>query len=185
MTFEHRDITPERRPEYPGPKTHERVKTPLFFDLMKEALINYGSAQSGRLKLPKSDVHDIGFFFKKAWDDFVEPVLEYNDLAKTIEEKQWESKGAKSRAMTALKEQKEEIVTALKDVLPDLEIIPDPQLMDQKKLKKALARVYEGYASYINSKKAAFEKIVAESSEERDIGTDLGFLLGVWGRASQ
>lgn len=152
MTLEHRDITPVKRPEHAGEKTHERVKTYLFFDLIQEALESYADAKGGKLKLPKSELHDLEFFFKKAWDKFAEPILEYDDLMGIIEKQNWESKGAKSRAKTALDTRKAESETGLREVLPEIfEMLPHSGVVDQKKLRQALARLYEGYASYVKT----------------------------------
>ena len=104
-------------------------------------------------------------------------------MVKEIDEKQWESNGAKSRAMTALKERRAKRVTALKDVLPEFEIIPDSQFMDQEKLKKTLARVYEGYALYVKEHKDALVKAFEADEEQNAIFVTRIFLEPISGYA--
>jgi hypothetical protein len=174
MKFEHRDITPERRPEHAGQKTKERIKTYLFFDLMKEALINYDDFRKGKLRLPKSEVHNIEFFFKKLWDKFTEPLLEYPQLMEEIETKQWESKGAKSRALRALKERFDKSLAGLREVITDTDL----GVMDNEKRKRALARIYEGYAAYINENKTGFENLAEIVGKGFD--SELRAILGVY-----
>ena len=94
--FEHRDITPEKRPEYPGPTTGERIHTRMFFDIMNETLKDFDEARSENPESAKNPLSNVEFYFKKNWDNFTEPLLEYDDLKKAIEETEWKSKGEKA-----------------------------------------------------------------------------------------
>lgn len=121
---------------------------------------------------------DLEFFFKKSWDKFTEPLLEYGDLLNDAEKKELESKGAKSRAITALKKRLEESAIAAREAIPNFDFLPP----NSKERRQALARAYEGYASYVKAHGNMLMKAFDEDKANRENGRDPFFLrtyLGV------
>ena len=137
--LEHKDILGERRPKYSA-EVSSRARAEFFFGLVEETLINYDEARKQNPEKEKSPLQNLEFFFKKSWDNFTEPVLEYEDMLAEIIVKKWESKGAKSRALNLLKEQRAKVVENIKIVIPDFEEL------NAEEQNKAMAKLYEGYA---------------------------------------
>src|SRR3989344_6060701 len=106
--LEHKDISGERRPKY-SPELSRRVRAEFFFGLVEETLKNYDEARKQNPEKDRSPLQNLEFFFKKSWDNFTEPVLEYEDMLAEIMTKKWESNGAKSRALDELKEQRAKV----------------------------------------------------------------------------
>lgn len=153
--FEHRDITAERRPKVSS-EINERAQAQFFFNLMEETLSHYYDVKKEHLWADKSPLKNMEFFFKKSWDKFTEPVLEYEDMLAEIMTKQWESKGAKSRALTELNARREKSLEGIKLLVPDF------TFGDDKKKKKTLAKLYEGYASFIKLNEDKLDELADE-----------------------
>ncbi|OGD25257.1 hypothetical protein A2819_00065 [Candidatus Azambacteria bacterium RIFCSPHIGHO2_01_FULL_40_24] len=166
--LEHKDISGERRPKY-SVEVSGRARAEFFFGLMEETLRNYDEARKQNLEKEKSPFQNMEFFFKKSWDNFTEPVLEYEDMLAEIITKQWESNGAKSRALNSLKEQRAKVVENLKIVMPDFEEL------DAAEQKKAVAKLYEGYAGFISEKEEQLEQFSGDA--DRDFSFELRSFL--------
>mgnify|MGYP001562328922 CR=1 FL=1 len=167
--FEHRDIAAEKRPKKASSEIRERAQAGFFFELMEETLRNYYDAKQKNPESGRSPLSNMGFFFKKSWDEFVEPVREYEDMLAEIVAKKWESKGAKSRALTSLNERREKSLEGIKLLVPDF------LFGDDKKQKNTLAKLYEGYASYIGHNEDKLEKIADDVG--KGFKSSLSFLL--------
>lgn len=152
MSFEHHDIFSQKRPE----RAYERTRAKFFYELVDRALMNFEEARGEKPEKAESPVRDIGFFFKKEWDQFVEPVLEYEDLWAEIMTKKWESKGAESRARIALTEGRQGAIMGLKLVLPDVEE------MNPEERKKAVAKLYESYAAFIRDSEISLKRLTVD-----------------------
>ena len=140
--LEHKDISGERR-TYSREVT-EGTRAGFFYNLMEETLRNYDEARIANPEKASSPLQNVEFFFKKSWDNFAEPVLEYEDMLAEIMTKKWESNGAKSRALTQLKERRAKTLQNIKILIPDFES------RDAAKQRKAVAKLYEGYAKFIH-----------------------------------
>ena len=153
--LEHKDISGERRPKY-SPEVSRRARAEFFFGLMEETLRNYDDARKASPGKETSPLQNVEFFFKKSWDKFAEPVLEYEDMFADIMTKKWESKGAKGRELTRFKEQRAKALENIKIVMPDFEEL------DSAKQRKAVARLYEGYAGFIHDDEGKFSMLAEE-----------------------
>ena len=157
--LEHKDISGERRPKYASPEVSRRARAGFFFGLMEKTLRNYDEARKQNPGKEKSPLQNLGFFFKTSWDDFTEPLLEYEDMLAEIMAKKWESNGAKSRALNSLKERQAKTLEGIKIVMPDFEDL------DSEKQKKAIAKLYEGYAGFIHENEHKFGMLAEEVSK--------------------
>ncbi len=166
--LEHKDILGERRPKYSA-EVSSRARAEFFFGLVEETLINYDEARKQNPEKEKSPLQNLEFFFKKSWDNFTEPVLEYEDMLAEIIVKKWESKGAKSRALNLLKEQRAKVVENIKIVIPDFEEL------NAEEQNKAMAKLYEGYAGFISEKKEQLERLAGDA--DRDFSFELKSVL--------
>ncbi|MFY9462327.1 MAG: hypothetical protein WAP51_03955 [Candidatus Sungiibacteriota bacterium] len=156
--LEHKDISGERRPKY-SPEVSRRARAEFFFGLMEETLRNYDDARKASPGKETSPLQNVEFFFKKSWDNFTEPVLEYEDMLAEIMTKKWESNGAKSRALNELKTRRAKTLENIKIVMPDFEEL------DSAKRKKAAAKLYEGYAGFIHEKEGQLEGLAGDVSK--------------------
>lgn len=168
MPLEHKDISGERRPKY-SREVAERVRSGFFFDLMDETLRNYDEANKKNPGKENTPLQNVEFFFKKSWDNFTEPMLEYEDMLADIMTKKWESNGAKSRALTELKERRAKTLENIKIVMPDFEEL------DSAKQRKAIAKLYEGYAGFIHENRWKLGTLAEEVN--KGFSHQLGFTL--------
>ncbi|MDO8561070.1 MAG: hypothetical protein Q7R91_02545 [bacterium] len=164
QVFEHRDIANEKRPKL-SPAVYERVRARFFYDLMEETFRNYDTAKKERPGAEKSPVRNIGFFFKKSWDNFTEPLIEYEDMLADIMAKKWESNGAKSRALNELEERRKKSLGGVTLLVPDF------LFNEKEKQKKILAKIYEGYAGFIETDENKLDYIAD------DVGKGFGSIL--------
>lgn len=162
----HRDITSERRPEWPGPTTLERTRSKTFAKILEKTLSDYYDAHKKEDATSKPTLSSIEFFFKKQWDAFSEPLLEYDDLKKSIDEGAWESNGAKSRALNELNSRRSESLRGIQTLAPEFE-----KMSDNEK-KKLLARLYEGYASFIHTREDKMKKLAEWVGEGSSYGVE-------------
>ena len=145
--------------------------------MLEETLRNYDEAKPANPAKEKSPLQNLEFFFKKSWDNFTEPVLEHEDMLAEIMTKKWESKGAKSRALNALKEQRAKTLENIKIVMPDFEEL------DSAKQRKAIAKLYEGYAGFIHENEGKFGMLAEEVNKgfshnlKSDLRTEYDALL--------
>lgn len=161
--FEHKDISGERRPKH-SPEVSRRVRAEFFLDLMEETLKNYDEKQKENIGKEKSPLHNLEFFFKKSWDSFTEPVLEYEDMLADIITKEWESNGAKSRALNELKERRAKTLDNIKILIPNF------RELDFEKQRKAVAKLYEGYAGFISRNEDKLKNFVDDINEGFEYG---------------
>jgi len=153
--LEHKDISGERRPKYSA-EVSRRARAGFFFGLMEETLRNYDEARKQNPEKEKAPLQNLEFFFKKFWDNFTEPVLEYEDMLAEIMTRKWESNGAKSRALDELKERRAKTLENIKIMMPDFEEL------DFAKQRKAAAKLYEGYAGFIHENEGKFGMLAEE-----------------------
>lgn len=158
--FEHKDITPAQRPEHPGPTTIERARSSLFFNLIERALSNFQANKKEEPTASDEIISSVEFFFKKEWDAFAEFLLEYDDLERSLREGNWASKGEESRAVNELKKKRDATLDKIEVLVPNFRNL----LQDER--KKVLARIYEGFASYIEAVKLQLEAAAPEIGEE-------------------
>ncbi len=129
---------------------------------MDETLRNYDEARKANPAKEKSPLQNLEFFFKKSWDNFTEPVFEYEDMLAEIMTKKWESEGQKSRALNGLKERRAKALENIKVVMPDFEEL------DFGKQRKAIAKLYEGYAGFIHEKEKRFTELAEDINKGFD-----------------